>query len=110
MPGAEAFQPLSSLRRKDLGRSPAAPLPFSIRGDPRSPWGLPSSPLPTPRSTQGGAGSTQGAGIPGMWPAWGTAWVGLLRQPWEEVSIHNLGASALLWGIWAGSGPLVLCR
>lgn len=45
-----------------------------------------------------------------MWPAWGTAWVGLLRQLWEEVSIHNLGASTLLWGIWAGSGPLVLCR
>lgn len=22
----------------------------------------------------------KGAGIPGMWPPWGTAWVGLLRQ------------------------------
>lgn len=23
---------------------------------------------------------THGAGIPGMWPPWGTAWVGLPRQ------------------------------
>ena len=81
---------LTEERHGSLTELPRSSCLASNAGDP----GEEGEPVhPGKGSTPGkGAWFTQGAGISGMWPPWGTAWVGLFGQR-SLVSLNNRGSA-----------------